>query len=438
MGPLVSFGMRTILVLLSWLVVSLSAVAQTVEYEYTPGIFLYNGVEYASGDAACVAHTAVSFPTRTFDYWQVQGTNVAPTRTGACWGHTTANPTPVSYTLKNESCPAGGNWVPNTALGMCQRPMTCAGRAGTDKKVNLTLGWTRTGSPDDYAFVVGPNWPTTSVCEGGCSATRGLDSVTAVWHSGVPAASGMHRVSGDFVVTFTGATCTPSDPSSDPADPEPPCPGFTGQVNGRPVCVGTPAGPLPDGGPLPTDLPAGSGNPAAGAAPTTGPGSGGTGDGRTPVTGSGGNEGGGSNAAIPGGGSEGNGQSPDSPSEPIEVEVCGLPGKPACRMDETGTPTGAGAYTDAEAGLGASRQAAIDGINAAAGTAGKSTGWTFSFAFPTACSPIPIAAFAPYLTGIDVCVHQPMIHDLMALVWLAAAAFCCIGMVGRAVGGGGS
>jgi hypothetical protein len=105
-------------------------------------------------------------------------------------------------------------------------------------------------------------------------------------------------------------------------------------------------------------------------------------------------------------------------------------------IDEDGMPDGSGAYGDATNAVNANRDSAVQGINSAAGTAGKSTGWTFTFALPTGCSDIPLAAFAPYISGVNVCTWQEVIHDLMSMIWLAVTVWCCIGMVGRAIGGG--
>lgn len=126
----------------------------------------------------------------------------------------------------------------------------------------------------------------------------------------------------------------------------------------------------------------------------------------------------GTSTAAPGG-------APDnSPRE------CGSPGKPACKIDETGTPSDA--VTPLKAGndtLTQSQTDAVAKVNDAATATNKDTGWKFSFALPSGCTTIPM-----YLdVVVDVCKYRPVIHDLMSLAWLAATVFAIIGMVGRAL-----
>lgn len=452
--------MRIVLALLLAAFVA-PAFAQSDE-DVADGLWYYSplgtGTGHQSAHVACetafqerLAAQGLDPATNHFDGAVVSGT--PPTRTAQCMAHSSNSnghgPSSAFRTVY-EVCPSG--FQPGSGVGHqhCHRPTTCASRAGQSKKFTVTRGWARSNNPDTDDLVVELPFPSSPMCDGSCLVA--LSSVDSAWRSQVPASNGLHRVSTTFNVTYTGSACqggapTAADPNSAPA----PCPGYTGSVNGRPVCVGTPTTPLPQLPRPPGTPPEGHGNPGAGDKPTTGPGSG-EGSGATPAVGNGGNAGGGSNAAVPGGGSEGNGQGNGTPvgtgpdgsstggsgpgSEPIEVETCGLPGKPPCRLDETGTPTGDGAYTSATNGVNSNRDSAVQGINDAAGAGGKSTGWTFSFALPTGCSDIPLAAFAPYISGVNVCAWQDVIHDLMSMIWLAVTVWCCIGMVGRAIGGG--
>lgn len=116
---------------------------------------------------------------------------------------------------------------------------------------------------------------------------------------------------------------------------------------------------------------------------------------------------------------------PDAPAP----TGCGLPGGPACKIDETGTETTVGTTYDApKAELETAKAAAAASINSATQITAPS--WSFSFQLPTGC--------APYNTGIrnvivNMCTYQSTIHDLMSLVWAAATAFCIIGMVGKTI-----
>lgn len=453
----VGLGMRRVIFSLLWL---LAGLASAQEMETTSAVWVHNGIEYTNANSSCNAYFEQNGlgTNYTVGSW-VKSSGSPPTETGYCHATNKSNGADYIFTTKGSQCPtASPTWTADTSIGLCKRSITCAARAGTHRIVNLTIGWKRTNNPEQYNdFVVGPSWPPGSICAAQCQLTRG--DIKAAWTSQTPAANGLHRESGDFDAVYTGATCTAGDttPGADPTAAPPPCPGQLGQVNGNPVCFGTPSTPLPSN-PNPVGAPpSGLGNPAAGPMPTSGPGSSG-GPGRTPVSGDGSDAGGGSSSSIPGGGSTGNGQgngtpqptNPDGTSSPPgsggggtstpadPVEVCGLPGKAPCKVDETGTPDGTGAYGDATTAVNGNQQSAVQGINDAAASSGKGTGWSFSFAFPTGCSPVPLAGFEPYLTSVDVCQWQPQIHDLMSMVWLAVTVFVCIGMVGRAVGGGGS
>lgn len=449
--------MRTLLCLLLAFV-SASAFAQSDEdiaasiwYEGTVG----GSPSHASADEACRGKFANSNLDKTrnfYDYVVMRGT--PPQRAGDCYIHVTNPDTgyvgpPFLWQGVTEGCPSGFNPSVAAEHQHCHRPTTCASRAGQSKLFSVTAGYARSNRPNTNDIVI--NLPIdANQCDGTCSLTLAPVADSA-WRSQVPASNGLHRITGRFRATYTGGACHSASPNGNPAGPVPPCPGTLGNVNGAPVCFGTGPAPLPNSPRPPNMPPEGHGNPPAGDVPPSGP--------ITPAAGNGGPAGGGSNASIPGGGSEGNQQGDGTPNGTnpdgtgtgsngtgagsgggggIGMDPCGLPGTPPCKLDESGTPTGDGAYTGATNGVTSNRDQAVQGINDAAGASGKSTGWTFTFAFPSGCSEVPLAAFAPYLTGINVCSWQGVIHDLMSLVWLAATVFCCIGMVGRAVGGGGS
>jgi hypothetical protein len=122
---------------------------------------------------------------------------------------------------------------------------------------------------------------------------------------------------------------------------------------------------------------------------------------------------------------------PTTTTAPPEFKTCGLPGQPPCKIDEGGTPPplppGGSPFGDPDGPLGSIR-AAIDNPQVA------NTAWTFSFALPTGCTAIATPALAPWLTSIDVCPYQPMIHDIMSVVWLMATVWAAISMVGLTLG----
>lgn len=115
---------------------------------------------------------------------------------------------------------------------------------------------------------------------------------------------------------------------------------------------------------------------------------------------------------------------------PLEQSItCGLPGTPACKLDESGTVPNAGStYDPTKTAIDTAKASADAAIGGAASIAAPS--WSFSFQLPTGC--------APYVTGIkgvvlNVCQYQPTIHGLLSLIWAAATAFAMIGMVGRTI-----
>jgi hypothetical protein len=114
-------------------------------------------------------------------------------------------------------------------------------------------------------------------------------------------------------------------------------------------------------------------------------------------------------------------------SAPKEDPItCGLPNTPACKIDETGTPTTATipkAEVDSAKGDALGKITDIGTIQAPA--------WTWSFALPSNCSPITVGPFLTQSVVVDLCQYQAMIHDLVALIWAAFTVWACVGMVGR-------
>lgn len=118
---------------------------------------------------------------------------------------------------------------------------------------------------------------------------------------------------------------------------------------------------------------------------------------------------------------------------PVEIETCGLPGKPPCKIDETGTPTAPGADTSAS-------DQARDSLTGQVEALGnlQAPAWSWSFALPSSCAPISLGeGFARWGIGqVDICPWQDRFHDLMSMVWAIATVWLSIGMVGSALRGG--
>lgn len=126
-------------------------------------------------------------------------------------------------------------------------------------------------------------------------------------------------------------------------------------------------------------------------------------------------------------------QTPDPVQQEPEpfVMPCGVSGSPPCavKVDETGVPTTVEELSDPQ-DMADQSIAPIVGVQA-------ETFWpslpqvSFDFALPTACSPLSIPAFSPFLEQIDVCEFQPMFHSIMELVWVLGALFGAIGLFWR-------
>ena len=329
-------------------------------------------------------------------------------------------------------------------------PDACLAEAARAQTTNYTVGWVKNPNAEPVDSVsnmvgdyLGPKLGDSSCVPVGTGyCNRAVLGTAGKGYASLEAGpNGLYRLSMDVQTEGLGTSCTPSakDKAADPTTPPPPCPGQYGQVNGKPACLPAPAAP---GASAPTPLPPPSnpasappagtpytaGNPSAGDKPTTGPGSGDGGSGRTPVSGNGSNNGGsssagngqlggsgvgggGSNTPGAGGGGTGSTGSGDKPRDP-----CGLPGTPACKLDETGTPNGATSFDGAKSALNENKQSAIDQVTNAGSATGKDASWGFSFAFPTGCTAFVVPGYGDY--AIDMCHFQPTIHDLMTLIWV--------------------
>jgi hypothetical protein len=311
---------------------------------------------------------------------------------------------------------------------------------------SLTVGWALSPVPNapDTVVNVSPSKIYGSQCvnSGGnmCSAVHDLDQpVTHCWRSQTASSGGLYRQSCDYPMKSSGTTCTAAaDSPSNPAEPAASCPsGTVGTVNGKSVCLGT----MPTTG-INFGKSEVGGNPRAGTPttdtnttrePDTGAGGGPDARGGPGVTvGAGGNVGTGSNKTA------GTGTGSNAPIQvEVEIDTCGLPGKPPCKIDETGTPTGAGAFAAADTAA----QATENALKAVADTvvAGKSsTSWGFSIGLPTGCTNPP--AFVLPHAGInytfDMCAHETLIHAVMSFLWAWFTLTAILGMVRRTVGGG--
>lgn len=117
---------------------------------------------------------------------------------------------------------------------------------------------------------------------------------------------------------------------------------------------------------------------------------------------------------------------PSNPSSPQQEDLeCGLPGTPPCKIDETGTP--APPEDDGESVF---KQAIPNCLK---------TDWktcfpelpdiNWSFRLPSGCAPIPVPFERFGFSAVNICPWQPMIHDLMSMLWAGAGLFGAIGIL---------
>lgn len=285
----------------------------------------------------------------------------------------------------------------------------CAGCVAGDP-LDLTYFDRWYAAPGDEEGIPGTeaDLPPTTVCDGSCSFQL-TGSVDCSADTSPFGDTGFYMGTCVYGYQSTGSSCTSSPPP--PFDPEnpppPPGPGDPGDGGG-----GDPGGD-PGGGDGGGDEGPSGCTPAQIAA--------GTCEGSGPVDG--GEEGGGT-GSTPGG---------PAPGEPgPEGEPCGAPGQPICavRVDESGTP-GAKEYQDAikqqgdlatelygeEGGLTRRVQDFLG--ESPAGIAG----WTWTFSLPTGCTPYVVAALN---ITLDVCDFQPVIHDIMGLLWVLSTIFALV------------
>jgi len=352
---------------------------------------------------------------------------------------------PANSTLQGAQCvcSAGYSQSGSGASTTCtQGPANARGSGGPgspvpghgtgSRRVNFTIGWGRTPVPDSGEAISYPVAAGTTQCSNECEYIIGSapGDVLGCYRSQDQGPNGMYRTSCDFIGTATGNSCSmASDGQSNPSAPEPPCLGeiiIVPNSGGRELCVIFPGGTPtvePDSASR-SPAPEVFGNPGAGNAPATGPGSG-SGPARTPTTGEGGNEGGGSSAASPsvdyaGPGGVGVGGGSQTP-----IETCGLPGKPPCKIDETGTPSeaeGKGKMSGANAQLDQIESDRKNQLRGLGDSPVNSLPWGWSFpSISRSCSPMSVTAHGLDF-GWDPCSSVYMERWRFLMAWALALA----------------
>lgn len=366
-----------------------SAFAQVLEYSISG---YQTEIGWHSTKLSACDAWGPAFVTRMGPTTGVVSTNSITSYTSSCtWKFNTMHGTTTNY---------NGSYV--------TREVTCT--VGASKVLTFGVGWSATGEDDPNEGTWGN--PPMSWCDGSCMFS--FNDLLAVYMDEEVSANGYYEITATSEYIGTGATCTtPSEPPENP-DPEPPC----GDGNCTPG-DGDGDGPGDgDGGgdPGDGDGDGDDGDTPGGENPGDGAGGDGDGDGENP-----GDDG-------PGGGT---GPGGDGEGEDEGGGECGIPGKPPCavKLDETGTPTGSGAFDgvssdgigDALEGVKGSIQGVIDRDD--------TPNWTWTFQLPSGCTPLQLSG---YNLSIDVCQWQGIIHDIMSMLWVAATFWFLISMFTKA------
>lgn len=385
-----------------------------------------------------------------------------------------------SLLMRGGACPVnsqstGGECVCKAGFdevgGKCVQKDQCEANFGKEGIANMTIGWKYKdfgGADGDYTksnYVGGQvNFPDTNkpVCSGGCMATFDQSKpFDAAYHSTVPnAATGLYRVSLDANIVYGNRSCTAEEndttnsKAANKDTPDEKCDGDVGTIQlgdqpAKKVCVPGGDKPVPGAGEnvpkKPADgstKPEDKGNPAAGPKPSSGEGSGTGGGGRTPSQGGGGNKGGPGGASKPGGGTggTGGGTGGEEGGEEEKGGSCGGKDSPPCKIDETGTPDGSGAFDQANAELAAidaARDSTLGGITNADG---KDTSWgtTFGWLNHGGCAPWMLGTLpAPINRNIevDICEIEKYTSPIVSFLWIITTVAMCAGLVFGAVSG---
>lgn len=356
---------------------------------------------------------------------------------------------PANSTPAGSACQCNANF--DESGGQCvAHTNACTAKAGKPFTLRVTIGYTRT--PDDTdTRAIGSTfnpWAGASVCSGGC--TMDFSSVDAAWVSQSPNAQGLYRNAVDASYVNSGKECTASgtsaaDQAVNTQAPQPDCPGYVGEVNGKTGCYGTAAKPVttvpkPTGIPQP---PPQAGNPPAGERPVSGEGSAAN---PTPAAGNGGPAGGpaaagaGGKGGGAGGTSDGKGttKNADGKDEPTP---CGAPGQAVCavKVDEKGTPENGGDGMSTTK-LNEAMDKLDQGIAKAIDKSSMDTSWGGipSWFASSSCQPWNLGTLPIINTAVivNICAVEPYVVGVMSFLWVVGTFFAIVAMVGRVTGAG--
>lgn len=325
----------------------------------------------------------------------------------------------VSGTTNNGASPFNYSYTIRTDTGEIALPCP---EAGTKKIINVTAGYVTSanGSADvlnlpSLVTRIGQNMCASA---GGASCTYTIGPPVASWSSTQPTTTGLYRISDDWEMTATGGACTPTADETamtDATAAPPACPGASGTVNGKPVCVPTTGGSTSKSAPSTSNR---AGNPAAGSdgtqsvsnrSPSTGTNNANNGSAPSPTDGT---TLGGRDTGIP----PAAGTSAGAGGGTVNVEIGDIPTdcdkKPnSIGCSEYGTPDNGVSLSQLDSGFGGITPVAF----------GTSSGCPVPASFDVAGSSYDIS-FQPICDGAE-----SYIRPIVLVLGAAAAAFIFVG-----------
>lgn len=281
--------------------------------------------------------------------------------------------------------------------------------------------------------------PPDFMCDGTCELVA--DGAGGDWWADKePNANGNYGIYKEQGYKYTGGKCTARDEKLDPATLGPPCAGALGEVNGKAVC----AEKVPPSGfdYNPKMTTSGAGSTPAQATSTTGegltvgpngevPGKGGDQKGSPDTGGTGG--GSGTSGGITGTGTQTNSDGTTSTfTIEADLKTCGMPGNPACKIDESGTPDGRNAIKDD--GLKTGWDSLDQQLQNIQGSTDKDTSWMFpSWLSSSQCQPWDLGEFVIWQyrvpVRIDACHMQAPSVAIMSFLWIVGTFFAVLAMM---------
>ena len=375
----------------------------------------------------------------------------------------------------NFYCPDASTYGPATVGGAtCTVPGGATCNAGDFVDLYSPSGYDTVPNPAVGSGIAVTVPSTKTLCEAGCVVQQkselnadGVAPATTNYTgrcqtASTPGVTGMYQTSCLYRYEVTAAACTTElTAAANLAAATPPvCTGSLGTAAGQTVCLpiaGTPSRATP---PAPVTVPPGvqqvPTDPDVVHTPDSAGGGRGGGGYPNPASASGGIQAGGGGAidgASPGvASSEGRGASTTctnpagcSGSGPggaganvqvdVELNTCGGPGQPPCKIDETGTPDGSGSFDASNAALDAGATAVTDAISGTATAPVTSLGFSFVWSPPSGtCSSIPFGT-ATYFTSWDWCVLLGRVRALWAWAVSIFAALYIWRKATSAIGG---